>query len=63
MLGLGGFGVLALLRFLVPLAFWGLVIWLAYKFLTGWRLTLVQPNVKPPAAKAEPVEPETKSRE
>ena len=57
MLGHGGFGFgfFSPLRLLFTLAFWGLVIWLGYKLLTGWRLTLVQPNQPAPAAnKPEP---------
>lgn len=55
MMDRGGFGFFPF-HILLTLAFWGLVIWLAYKLLTGWRLTLVQPNQPAPAAsKPEPV--------
>jgi hypothetical protein len=56
-----GFGFFSPLRFLLTLAFWGVVIWLAYKLLTGWRLTLVQPNMPP--AKIEPAQTDEKKQE
>ena len=43
-----GFGFFPFFRVLLTLAFWGFVIWLGYKLLTGWRLTLVQPNQTAP---------------
>ena len=60
MQGRGGFGFgFFPFRILLTLAFWGVVIWLGYKLLTGWRLTLVQPNQ--PAPVVNKPEPESTS--
>lgn len=60
MMGRGGFGFFTPLRLLLPIAFWGVLIWLAYKFFTGWRLTLVRPNTP---ANVDAIGAETKNQE
>ena len=63
--GLGGFGIFRLLGLLVQLAIVGFIIWLAYKLLTGWRLSLT-PRAAPQATRVErvqTVETETKTDE
>ena len=42
-----GFGFFSPIFFLVRIAFWGLIIWLAYKFIkgSGWQLSLTRQNV------------------
>jgi len=54
-----GFGFFSPLHFLIQIAIFGLIIWLAYKLLTGWRIKLVQPNSS--VTKVEPVEQEPKA--
>jgi len=58
-----GFGFFAPFHFLIQIAILGLIIWLAYKLLTGWRLTLVHPT--PPVTRVEtiPAEPERPSED
>ena len=61
----GGFGIFRLLGLLVQLAIVGFIIWLAYKLLTGWRLSLT-PRTAPEATRVErvqTVETETKTDE
>ena len=58
----GGFGFFSPLHFLFQIAVLGFIIWLAYKFFTGWRLSFTPPTTQaaPQTPKVEPVETETK---
>lgn len=61
----GGFGIFRILGLLVQLAILGFVVWLVYKLLTGWRLTLT-PRTVPETTRVErvqTVETETKTDE
>lgn len=59
-----GFGFFSPIRFIVQLAVLGLVIWLAYKLLTGWRLSFTRATTESPrVVPAQPVESEAKSNE
>lgn len=58
MLG-GGFGFFSPLYFLLRLAFYALVIWVAYKLITGWRVSFTSPNA--PVSQSTPTDTETKS--
>lgn len=55
----GGFWFFSPWRLLIQIAVLGLVVWLVYKLLTGWRLTLTRAADETP--RAEPVEAATKS--
>jgi hypothetical protein len=50
-----GFGFFSGFRFLVEVAILGFIAWLAYKLLTGWRISFNQPVAQRP--KVEPVQP------
>lgn len=50
-----GFGFFPLIGHLVQLAFFGLIIWIVYKLLTGWRLSFTRTTTEGP--RAEPVQP------
>jgi hypothetical protein len=52
MIGRGSFGFFPFFGFLWQLLVLGVVIWLVYKFVKGWRL-----NLTPPASAANPVPP------
>ena len=60
-----GFGFLfSPIRLLIQLAFLGLIVWLGYKLLTGWRFSLTRPAVESPRSEpAQPVESEVKNDE
>jgi hypothetical protein len=60
-----GFGFLfSPIRLLIQLAFLGLIVWLGYKLLTGWRFSLTRPAVESPRSEpAQPVEAEVKNDE
>lgn len=61
----GGFGFFfSAIRLLIQLAILGFIFWLAYKLLTGWRLSLTRTTAENPRVEpAQPVEAETKSTE
>ena len=44
MMGRGGFGFFPFFGLLLQLAIVGLIIWLVYKVVTGWRITLTRPS-------------------
>lgn len=50
-----GFGFFSMFRFLVQVAILGLIAWLVYKLLTGWRISFTRAVVENP--KVEPVQP------
>jgi len=59
-----GFGFFSLFRFLVQAAILGLIVWLVYKLLTGWRLSFTRAAVERPLVEPTPpieVESEPKS--
>ena len=61
----GGFGIFRLLNLLAQLAIVGFIVWLVYKLLTGWRLTLT-PRTAPETTRVErvqTVETQTKTDE
>jgi len=59
-----GFGFFSLFRFLVQVAILGLIVWLVYKLLTGWRLSFTRATVESPRVEpVPPVESEAKSNE
>ncbi|MEP7136330.1 MAG: hypothetical protein ABI904_15485 [Chloroflexota bacterium] len=51
-----GSGFFSPLFFLIRIAFWGLVIWLAYKFIkgSGWHLSLTRQTAESPKAEPAP---------
>jgi hypothetical protein len=56
-----GFGIFPLFGLLVQLAILGFIVWLVYKLLTGWRLSLT-PRSVPESSRVEPARPvESKS--
>lgn len=50
-----GFGFFLVFRFLVQVAILGFIAWLAYKLLTGWRISFTRAVAQSP--KVEPVQP------
>jgi len=59
-----GFGFFSPIRLLIQLAFLGLIVWLVYKLLTGWRFSLTRPAVESPRVEpAQPVESEARKDE
>jgi hypothetical protein len=59
-----GFGFFSPILFVVQLAVLGFIIWLVYKLLTGWRLTLTRTTAESPRAEpVQPVKSETKDTE
>ena len=54
--GVGGFGIFRSLGLLIQLAILGFVVWLVYKLLTGWRLSLT-PRSAPASPRVEPAQP------
>ncbi len=58
-----GFGFFSPIFFLVRIAFWGLIIWLAYKFIkgSGWQLSLTRQTAESP--KAEMPAPDVQTSE
>jgi hypothetical protein len=73
--GPGGFGMMPFggrgfgfffspIRLLIQLAILGFIIWLAYKLLTGWRLSLTRTAVESPRVEmAQPAASESKNDE
>ena len=59
-----GFGFFSPFRFLVQVAILGLIVWLVYKLLTGWRLSCTRATVESPRVEpVPPVESEPKANE
>lgn len=61
----GGFGIFPLFGLLIQLAILGFIVWLVYKLLTGWRISLTPRSVpeSPRVEPAQPVESESKDNE
>jgi hypothetical protein len=60
----GGFGIFPLYGLLIQLAILGSVVWLVYKLLTGWRLSLTRATPESPRVETvQSVESETKPTE
>jgi hypothetical protein len=59
-----GFGIFPLFGLLIQLAILGFIIWLVYKLLTGWRLSLTRTTPESPRVEnVQPVQSETKRTE
>jgi hypothetical protein len=60
-----GFGFFSPIRFVLQLAVLGLIIWLVYKLLTGWRFTFTRatPESRKVEPAPEPAESETQNTE